>query len=127
VSPLPPVASPPGQPAPPTPRPMPAQTGKGEAGKGGTPAKSAGGAKGAGVDAPSRKKLSYNEQRELDGMEAKIHEAEDEVKRLEAAMADPSTAADRRKMDEVCRKLGEAQQRVATMYERWTELEAKRG
>lgn len=74
------------------------------------------------VGAPKPKKLSYNEQRELDGMEAAIHAAEEDVKKLEAAMGDPAAAADRRKMDEVCRKLGEAQQRVAAMYERWTEL-----
>jgi len=72
-----------------------------------------------------RKKLSYNEQRELDGMEATIHKAEAEVKSLEAAMADPATAADRKRMDEVCRKLGEAQTRTAGLYERWTELGAR--
>lgn len=78
-----------------------------------------------GAAAPAKKKLSYNEQRELEGMEAAISAAEEEVKRLEGAMAEPTTAADRRKMDEVCRKLGEAQQRVAALYERWTELGAR--
>ncbi len=58
-------------------------------------------------------------------MEATIHKAEAEVKSLEAAMADPATAADRKKMDEVCRKLGEAQTRTAALYERWTELGAR--
>jgi ABC transport system ATP-binding/permease protein len=81
----------------------------------------------AAVETKPRKKLSYNEQRELEQMESTIHKAEDEVKSLEAAMADPAAAADRRKLDEVCRRLGEAQARVAALYERWTELGTRQG
>lgn len=72
---------------------------------------------------PPRKKLSYNEQRELDGMEATIHAAEEEVKRLESEAA--ASAADRKKADELYRKLGEAQARVAGLYARWEELGAR--
>ena len=72
------------------------------------------------------KKLSYNDQRELDQMEPSIHAAEAEATRLEAQMADPAVMADRRKLDEVCRRFGEAQARIAALYARWTELEAKR-
>lgn len=74
---------------------------------------------------PARKKLTYNEQRELAQMEANIEKAEAEVKRAEAAMGDPAVIADHRRMDEVCRVMGEAQARIAALYERWAELESR--
>lgn len=76
--------------------------------------------------APSRKKLSYNEQRELDGMEAAIGKAEEEAGALERAIADPAAMADPRKYGDLCRQLGEAQERAAALYARWEELEARR-
>lgn len=75
--------------------------------------------------APAKKKLTYNEQRELAQMEANIEKAEAEVKRAEAAMADPAVIADHRRMDEVCRAMGEAQARIAMLYDRWAELESR--
>jgi ATP-binding cassette subfamily F protein uup len=73
-------------------------------------------------DGPKRK-LSYMEQREWDGTEAKILEAEQEVaqcqRELEAAGSDVKlyTAA--------YEKLQVAQRRVEDLYARWAELEAK--
>jgi ABC transport system ATP-binding/permease protein len=70
-----------------------------------------------------RKKLSYLEQREWDGAEAKILEAEEEVaacrRELEAAGSDVKlyTAA--------YEKLQVAERRVEDLYARWAELEAK--
>ena len=72
-------------------------------------------------------KLHHNEQQELDGIEARIERTESEVKLLEARMNEPTVMADHREFGEVCRKLGELQKRVAGMYERWHELEAKKG
>lgn len=74
---------------------------------------------------PSRVKLSYNEQRELSQIEAKIEAAEREVHTHEAAMADPATASDHRKMQDVCARLAAAQETVAVLYARWAELEAR--
>jgi len=76
----------------------------------------------ASVDGP-KKKLSYMEQREWDGTEAKILEAEEEVascqRELEAAGSDVKqyTAA--------YEKLQAAQKLVEDLYARWAELEAK--
>lgn len=75
---------------------------------------------------PARKKLSYNEQREFDGMEAAIAAAEAEVTAMEAEMNDPAVVSDRRRYTEVCTRCGSAQAKVAQMYERWAELEGKR-
>ncbi|MCC6427692.1 MAG: ABC-F family ATP-binding cassette domain-containing protein [Phycisphaerales bacterium] len=76
--------------------------------------------------ATSRKKLTYNEQRELDGMEAQIEKSETLIRELESQMADPATMADHRKLDDLCKRLGETQARVAALYARWEELEARK-
>ncbi|MFZ4574867.1 MAG: ABC-F family ATP-binding cassette domain-containing protein [Phycisphaerales bacterium] len=71
----------------------------------------------------AKRKLTYNEQRELAGMEAAITKAESEVARLEAAMGDAATSADHRILDRTCRELGEAQAKVAVLYDRWAFLQ----
>jgi ABC transport system ATP-binding/permease protein len=76
----------------------------------------------ASVDGP-RRKLSYLEQREWDGAEAKILEAEEEVaswqRELEAAGSDVKQYA------AAYEKLQAAQRRVEELYVRWAELESK--
>jgi ATP-binding cassette subfamily F protein uup len=78
--------------------------------------------------APAAKpRLTWKEQRELEGMEAEITKAEAELESLQHAMADPATHADHVKMRDVCTRADAAQERVRTLYARWEELEAKRG
>jgi ABC transport system ATP-binding/permease protein len=72
-----------------------------------------------------KKKLSYNEQREFDGMEKKIHDAERVAAEAEQRVNDPGVMGDHRKMTEACRELEVAQEAVAKLYARWEELEAK--
>ncbi len=74
-----------------------------------------------------KKKLSYMEQREYEQIEQRIAEAEEEVSRGEAALADPKVMADHARMTKACEVLGAAQEKVAALYARWEELEAKRG
>ena len=74
----------------------------------------------------AKPRLTWNEQRELEGMEAEITRAESELETLQHAMADPATHADHVKMRDVCTRADAAQQRVRTLYARWEELEAKR-
>jgi ATP-binding cassette subfamily F protein uup len=74
------------------------------------------------VDAP-RRKLSYLEQREWDGMEARILEAEREVGGWQQEMQ--ASATDPRRLTEAYEKLQECERRVAELYARWAELEAK--
>lgn len=73
---------------------------------------------------PARK-LTYNEQREWDQMESKIHAAEAAVAELEKRMNDPDLLADHRKLQEHCRTLEAQQAEVARLYDRWAALEAK--
>jgi ATP-binding cassette subfamily F protein uup len=71
------------------------------------------------------KRLTWNEQREWEQMEAKILEAEETVQSLHARIADPKVMADREAMHEACEKLSDAQHRVESLYARWGELEFK--
>ena len=81
----------------------------------------------AAAPAPAAKprRLTWNEQREWEQMEAKIVAAEEEVETLQSRVGDPSVIADHNAMHEACEKLSDAQHRVAALYDRWSELEAK--
>ncbi|MBL9141045.1 MAG: ABC-F family ATP-binding cassette domain-containing protein [Phycisphaerae bacterium] len=76
--------------------------------------------------APSRKRLGYMEQREFDGMEARILKAEAAVHEAEAHVSKPEVSADHVALAKACRVLEVAQAEVAALYARWAELEAKR-
>ena len=86
----------------------------------------AGSAKPQAAVAPAKKRLTWNEQRELEKMEGQILEAESELESLQHAMADPAVASDHEKMRDVCTRADAAQRRVSDLYHRWQELEAKR-
>ncbi len=75
----------------------------------------------------SAKKLTWGEQRELEQMEQKIHEAEAAAVHWQQQMSDPAVLASHAKMAEVCHKASESQELVARLYARWEELEAKKG
>ena len=75
--------------------------------------------------APVRKKLAYKEQREYDAMEANIAVAEAAVAKAEARVNDPGVLNDHTKMGAACHDLEDAQGRVAELFARWEELEAK--
>jgi ATP-binding cassette subfamily F protein uup len=70
-----------------------------------------------------KKKLSYIEQREWDGMETKILEAERDISLWQQELQ--GSASDPRRLTEVYEKLQSAQRRVEELYARWAELEAK--
>ena len=86
----------------------------------------------AGITDPGYKakprKLKWKEERELEGMEATILAAEDEVVRLEAIFSAPdfyaTHASDWQKLEVDLRA---ARDRVAQLYERWAELGAIAG
>jgi len=75
---------------------------------------------------PSKQRLSYKDQRELDGMEKAIETAESELHKIEAAMTLPENLSDHRKLAELGHKMADAQAKVSALYARWQELEASR-
>jgi ATP-binding cassette subfamily F protein uup len=70
-----------------------------------------------------KRKLAYLEQREWDGMEAKILEAEQELAKRHTELQE--AAADPKRLTEVYQQLQEAQKRVEDLYSRWADLESK--
>jgi ATP-binding cassette subfamily F protein uup len=78
--------------------------------------------------APKRPaKLSYKEERELAEIEKTIEAAESDVRRIEAELADPDIyRRDAVRAGQLGTELGTAQARVATLMDRWQELESKR-
>jgi ATP-binding cassette subfamily F protein uup len=73
-------------------------------------------------------RLSFKEQRELEGMEAAILEAEERKAALEATLADPATyQKDGARVPALRAELTQATAEVERLYARWQELEAVRG
>jgi ATP-binding cassette subfamily F protein uup len=75
---------------------------------------------------PAKVKLSWKEQRELEGMEAAILSAEEEARAAQGATEDRVVLADHVKSRAAFDRLAAAQDRVKTLYARWEELEGKR-
>ncbi len=72
------------------------------------------------------KKLSFNEQREYDGMEARILQVEGECAACRATMDDPTVASNHLRLQETLEVLQGAEQKLEQLYTRWEELEDKR-
>jgi ATP-binding cassette subfamily F protein uup len=73
----------------------------------------------------TKKKLSYLEAREYAALEARIAEAEDQLKVAHAAYAHPAIVSDAEQLIAAQGELFEAQKRVDELYLRWEELETK--
>jgi len=72
-----------------------------------------------------KKRLSYNEQRELKEMEGKISALETSISDLKAQLSDPAILSDQKKLSTLCEQLGEQEAGLESLFERWSELEAK--
>lgn len=70
-----------------------------------------------------KRKLSYNEQRELDSMEKNIHEAEALLEKLTDESTKSENTSNAPKLAGILKELNETQARVDRLYARWAELE----
>ncbi|MBI3891990.1 MAG: ABC-F family ATP-binding cassette domain-containing protein, partial [Candidatus Wallbacteria bacterium] len=75
---------------------------------------------------PRSKSLSYKEKQELEGMEARILDAESEVERLDGEVHSTEIAHDADKLAASWRALQEARAQLDRLWARWTELDAKK-
>ncbi|MBO9540215.1 energy-dependent translational throttle protein EttA [bacterium] len=76
---------------------------------------------------PTQRKMSYKETKELEGIEARIEEAEEKVSTLDAALQDPSLYAERgHEVQGLLDQAETAKREVEALYLRWQELEAIR-
>ncbi|MFN7918694.1 MAG: ABC-F family ATP-binding cassette domain-containing protein [Bryobacteraceae bacterium] len=75
--------------------------------------------------AGARRKLSYLEQREFEGMEPRILEAESILNSARSEMEHPDTVSDPIHLQQAYAAMQQAQAEVDRLYERWSELEGK--
>jgi ATP-binding cassette subfamily F protein uup len=69
-----------------------------------------------------KRKLSYNEQRELDSMEKNIQEAEARLATLTEESSKPENLSNAPKLAEIFKEIGETQARIDHLYSRWSVL-----
>jgi len=78
------------------------------------------------INSSKPRKLSFKEQRELEGMEAAIMAAESRVQELETTLNDPQFHATRsREAVGMITELEKAKVEVTKLYERWEELSSR--
>ncbi len=79
-----------------------------------------------GISPPKgKKKLSYIEARELDGIEERIIAAEEILKKKRLLLEDPAVATDAAQLHAALLAQEQAQSTTDALYARWAELEAK--
>ena len=102
-----------------------------QASKGGArfPEPSTGGRTTVATESPNtaKKKLSYKEARELEGLEGRIAAAEQELQNRQAALQDSDITSDGQKLHRASLQLDDARKAVDQLYARWAELEQKKG
>jgi ABC transport system ATP-binding/permease protein len=76
-------------------------------------------------EAPKKVKLSYNDQREFDLMESKIHGLEAKLESLTAESQKPEVASSSSKLTKLTAEMAELQTEIDRLYSRWSELESK--
>jgi ATP-binding cassette subfamily F protein uup len=70
-----------------------------------------------------KKKLGYMEQREFDGLEAKIHEAEARLSGLRAESELPENSSNSSRLLELSQQIMALEAEIEGLYHRWAELE----
>ncbi len=83
----------------------------------------------AAVSAPAaaRKKLSYLEQREFDGIEERIDKADERLATARGRLEDPAVVTDPSRLTEALTEMESAQAEHDAIYQRWAELSEKAG
>ncbi len=71
----------------------------------------------------AKKKLGYLEQREFDGMEAKIGIAEERLREKQAVLAAPEAASNAARLQELSSEIAGLEAEIEGLYRRWAELE----
>jgi ATP-binding cassette subfamily F protein uup len=81
----------------------------------------------SGTQFAKKKKLSFKDQRELDMMEQTILEAETELAKWTEESTKSEHASNSKKLAEIAKSMSDAQQKVNSLYERWTQLTTMQG
>lgn len=76
---------------------------------------------------PTKKKLSYMDQRDWDTIEQRVEEAEERLQRARDVLEDPAVAIDPQRLQAALAEQEEAQGVADQLYARWAELAEKAG
>jgi ATP-binding cassette subfamily F protein uup len=74
-----------------------------------------------------KKKLSFAEAEEFQGIQERVAEAEEELRENCAALEDPAVTGDVSRLQRTCSRIEEIQKLVDDLYARWAELEQRKG
>ena len=74
---------------------------------------------------PVKLKISYIEKREYEEIENKIAKLEDQVKKLNQLLLDPTIAGEPQRLHELCAAVALAENQIEQLYLRWDELHKK--
>jgi len=77
-------------------------------------------------NAVSNMRLSFKDQRELDGMESSIQAAEAQLEEFTAKSADPKIISNPLALTELTSEMSKIQKTIEALYRRWEELESKK-
>ncbi len=72
-----------------------------------------------------KSKLSYTEKKELEQIEDKIAQAEEDVRQLNLQLENPEITQNAQHLQELCTQISLGETRVEQLYLRWEELEKK--
>jgi ATP-binding cassette subfamily F protein uup len=75
----------------------------------------------------TKKKLSYQEVRELETIEDRIADADRNLEARRVALEDPAVTGEPLRLKAACIEMDEAQNALDHLYARWAELEKKKG
>jgi ABC transport system ATP-binding/permease protein len=76
---------------------------------------------------PAKTKLSYLEAREYASIEERVASAEEVLQTKRVQLEDPASASDGPRLVTAHKEMDEAQSKVDELYQRWSELEKKKG
>jgi ATP-binding cassette subfamily F protein uup len=79
-----------------------------------------------GRPASAKKKFSFSETGELQGIPERVAEAEEELRVQCAALEDPVVTGDASRLQKTCLRIEEVQKIVDDLYARWAELEQRK-
>lgn len=77
------------------------------------------------AEAPKKRKLSFNEQRELDNMEERIAETEARLASLTSESTSEDAMRNPNRLTEIANAMTQTQAEIERLYARWSELEGQ--
>ena len=80
----------------------------------------------SGRPASAKRKFSFSETEELQGIPERVAEAEEELRVQCAALEDPVVTGDASRLQKTCLRIEEVQKIVDDLYARWAELEQRK-